>query len=163
RTRWHDALWAAVVAASTGLCAWLLFDRMSGGAFTELLRLQAGRFASKSGFELMLGYPPFQQRVHEAGLHSPRASNLYEHALTPLRAWNLYEPARSLLLPAPFGNLPLVLLAAFGQIHVARRPPPAWVGRRLLITALWALPFLFSVFVWEPVWDHYFVQYLPAL
>lgn len=32
-----------------------------------------------------------------------------------------------------------------------------------MITALWALPFLFSVFVWEPVWDHYFVQYLPAL
>ena len=150
RTRWYDALWAAVVATSTGLCAWLLFDRMSGGAFTDLLRLQAGRFASKSGFELMLGYPPFQQRVREAGLHSARA-------------WNLYEHARSLLLPGPFGNLHLVLLAALGQIHVARHPPPAWVGRRLMITALWALPFLFSVFVWEPVWDHYFVQYLPAL
>jgi hypothetical protein len=150
RSRWQDALWAAVVGTSTGLSAWLLFDRMSGGGFTELLRIQTGRIASKSGFEIMLGYAPFQQRVRVLGLHSGLG-------------WNLYEHARSLLLPGPFGNLHLVLLAALGQIHVLRRPAPAWVGRRLLITALWVLPFLFSVFVFEPVWDHYFVQYLPAL
>jgi hypothetical protein len=45
-----------------------------------------------------------------------------------------------------------------------------WKGRAELrpgsgrLLALWiVVPFLFSLFVWEPAWDHYHLQYLPAL
>ena len=34
---------------------------------------------------------------------------------------------------------------------------------RLLLTLWWLFPLALSIFVWEPVWDHYFVQYLPPL
>ncbi len=150
RTRRREAAWAAAAAIATAGGAWLLFDLLSAGVFTELLSLQAGRFSAKSGYELMLSYPPFLDRVESQGLHSPLAWNLNEHLL-------------SLLLPGPFGSLHLVLLGAFGQIRVARRPPAAWRGHRLLIAGLWVLPLFFSLFVWEPTWDHYFVLYLPAL
>jgi 4-amino-4-deoxy-L-arabinose transferase-like glycosyltransferase len=149
-TRRRDAAWAAAAALVAAAAAWLLFDRQSGGMFTELLGLQAGRFSSKSGFELMRGYPPFLERLRSHDLHSALA-------------WNLYEHARSLLLPGPFGNLHLVLLGVFGQLWIAWRRPAAWHGHRLLITLLWALPLVFSLFVWEPSWDHYFVQYVPSL
>lgn len=149
-TRRRDVGWAAAATLAAAAASWLLFDRLSDGVFTELLGLQAGRFSSKSGFELMRGYPPFLAQLRSHGLHSAVA-------------WNLYEHARSLLLPGPFGNLHLVALAGFGQVWVVRRNPAAWRGHCLLIALLGLLPLVFSLFVWEPSWDHYFVQYLPAL
>jgi hypothetical protein len=139
----------ALVASGlvAGLLAWAVLHAASAGAFTEVLSLQARRYSGRSGFELMAHYVDFREAMVERGATTPTRWNLSEHHLAFLRGGLVN------------GNL-LLLLTAAASTPVWRRAPP----HRLGTLAAWlVLSFLFSVFVWEPVWDHYFVQYLPPL
>ena len=148
RRRALDVLAAAGAGLATGIGAWALFDAASDGLFSQLLELQSGRFSSQSGFDVMSGYAPFAKVVQEKGLHSSFD-------------WNVNEHATTFLLPGPFGNLQVLVLGVIGQLYVLRRPG-AFAGRRLWLAAAWAVPLFFSLRIWEPCWDHYFIQYLPA-
>jgi hypothetical protein len=81
-------------------------------------------------------------------------------ATTPT-SWNLSEHSRAFLSGGfTNGNFWLLLAAAASPFRWNRRMPrPLLAGAFLwLLAAVW-----FSVFVWEPIWDHYFVLYLPPL
>lgn len=133
---------------AAGLAAWLAFHVASHGGFTETLLLQARRYAGRSGFELMSHYADF------------RTAMIDREADTPLQ-WNLSEHARAFLTHGLFnGNLLLLVTAAASPFCGLRRLP----RHAAAMLVLWpATTLLFSLFVWEPVWDHYFVQYLPPL
>ncbi len=134
---------------ATGALAWVVLHVWSDGVFTQLLGLQASRYAGKSGFQVMAGFAPF--------------ADLLEHLeIRSAVAWNLYEHRRTFLALHPHASTHLALLALGGQLVLLSRAGRAFAGRRALITLWWLLPLLFALFVWEPSWDHYFVQYLPA-
>jgi hypothetical protein len=140
-----------LAGVGAGGLAWLLLHLGSDGRFTEVLELQAARFANKRGFETMLQYPPFREFADARHVHSALGWNLSEHRL----AFLSYFPANM--------NLMLAIASVPGAIHLLRRRhslPAAAVWAPLL----WlALALTFSIFVWEPDWDHYFLQYLGPL
>jgi hypothetical protein len=138
---------------STGLAAWGALHLASDGAFTELVRLQVARIAVKGGFDLL---------SHMSGLRLAAAERGVDTAL----GWNLSEHRMAFLSNLPWNTGPALLgAAAFGALTLVRRAAAGSIPRNLaLAPLLWAfLPFGFSIFVWEPVWDHYFVQYLAPL
>jgi len=113
-----------------------------------VLRLQLGRYAAKSGFEVMTHVADFQQAMTLRNVHTAFQWNLSEHRQA------FFEHA------AINGNLWLLIAAPLG-ILLGRDLVPARF-RRLL--ALWLiLPLSFSLWIWEPNWDHYYIQYLPSL
>lgn len=75
-------------------------------------------------------------------------------------AFNLYEHSRTFLEPGPHANFHLALLAAAGYLWLLSPLGRSQAGHRLLLSLWWGLPLAFSIFIWEPSWDHYFVQYL---
>jgi 4-amino-4-deoxy-L-arabinose transferase-like glycosyltransferase len=145
------AIWLVVGAAAIGFGTWAFFHWTSDGQFTRLLELQASRYSAQSGFDVMSGFEPFRQAIAERGIDSPLGWNLAEHKL-------------AFLTLAPHANLHIAMLALAGQFLLWSR----WGGvrasqHRVLLTLWWGLPFVFCLVVWEPSWDHYFVQYLPPL
>jgi hypothetical protein len=142
---------AAGLAA--GVVAWGGLHVASGGAFTELVRLQVSRISVKGGFELL---------SHMSGLRTAAAARGVHTAI----GWNLSEHRMAFLSNVPWNTGPeLLAAAACGALTLVRRAAGGARPRHLaLAPVLWAaVPFVFSVFVWEPVWDHYFVQYLAPL
>jgi 4-amino-4-deoxy-L-arabinose transferase-like glycosyltransferase len=151
RERWKLRRFAASGLVA-GLAAWGLLHAVSGGLFTELIGLQIFRYADKSGFEIMSSYDAFHlMRLEPSGITSALGFNLDEHRRTLLRFRSTSTTAW------------LVTLAAAGQILVWWRAGPTWRGRRMLVTLWWLVPMAFTIFVWEPSWDHYLIQYLPPL
>lgn len=157
RHRWPD-LWLATFAGATCLgAAWLVFDRLSDGAFTELLQLQALRHAEGGGFELMRRYDAIGGPLERQGIGSALGWNALNHART--------------FLPLALGNrtFPLTLLAAGGLWLLWRRPADDDLPRpharehRLALTLWLGVPLVFSLVVWDPAFQYYFVQYLPPL
>lgn len=145
--RWK---FAAVVGSGVafGLAAWLFLHARTGGGFTEVLRLQTQRYSGKSGFELMAHYDGFREAMEARGV-------------TSATGWNLSEHSRAFLSGAFTNGNFWLLLAAAGAPFVSspRRPGPLRIPLLLwLLASVW-----FSIFVWEPIWDHYFVLYLPPL
>jgi hypothetical protein len=138
----------AASGLGAGLAAWIVLHLASSGAFTEVLALQARRYSGRSGFELMAHYVDFRAAMIERGATTPTLWNLSEHRAAFVRGGLLN------------GNLLLLLAAAASPLLWRRRLPLHLAG---MIAAWLLLPLSFSVFVWEPVWDHYFVQYLPPL
>ncbi len=144
---------AAVVAAG-GLVAWGALHLLSGGTFTELLLLQAQRFAAGSEFRPLESFGGVAEATSQGAVSSALRWNWHTHV-------SAFTSALGPLLSANF----LLLLAAAGGAAslVRRRPPPdARPGFALLLAWL-AIAFLFSLFVWHPAWDHYHLQYFPAL
>jgi 4-amino-4-deoxy-L-arabinose transferase-like glycosyltransferase len=138
----------AASGLATGLAAWFFLHGATGGAFTRVLELQAQRYSGRSGFELMAHYEDFRKAVIARGATTPTS-------------WNLSEHSRAFLSGGlTNGNFFLLLAAAASPFLWNRRMPrPLLAGVSLwLAAAVW-----FSVFVWEPIWDHYFVLYLPPL
>ncbi len=140
----------ALAGGATGAGGWLALHLWSGGVFSDLLALQLTRYAGKSGFALMASYPPFADLVQHLEIGSAVGWNLYEHRRTFL-TFDLHACTH------------VALLAGAGQVVLGSRFAGALGDRRILLTLWWLLPVLFAVFVWEPSWDHYFVQYLPPL
>lgn len=133
---------------ATGLAAWLMLHLATGGGFTEVLRLQAQRYSGRSGFELMAHYGDFRAAMETRGATTPTSWNWSEHTGAFLRGGFTN------------GNFWL-LLAALASPFSRRRP---WPRPLLVVLVLWlAATVWFSLFVWEPIWDHYFVLYLPPL
>jgi hypothetical protein len=139
-----DLAAASLSGLAAGVGLWALFHAASDGLFTQLLQLQGQRFSEKSGFDVMSAYAPFAKVVAEKGLESSLDWNLNEHRDTFRQT-----------------NLQVALLAGIGQLLVLIRPG-RFKGHRLWIAAAWAVPLYFSLQIWEPCWDHYFMQYLPA-
>jgi hypothetical protein len=138
---------------STGLAAWGALHLASQGAFTEVVRLQVSRISVKGGFELL---------SHMSGLRTAAA----ERGVHTAVGWNLSEHDIAFFSNVPWNTGPLLLAAAaLGAFTLVRRAAGGALPRHLAVAPiLWAaLPFAFSVWVWEPVWDHYFVQYLAPL
>ena len=157
RLRLAAALGAGLV---TGLASWLILDAVSAGGFSDVLRLQLARFSGRSGFDLMSMKGPFREFLHQMRIATP----LGLEVSSPL-GWNVMEHVRALLYDFRNGLSPsvfLVGLAALGQGMIWRSAQVAGTPFRILLTLWWATPFAFSLFIWEPVWDHYFVQYIPA-
>lgn len=162
RAQRHKLVPVIAAGALTGALAGLAFHLASDGRFTEVVLLQASRYARKSGFGVMLKYEPFR---HVAELRG---------ASTPVR-WNVSELASTYFDHFPFNmNLWLPIVAAAGALRLvtggaAGAPAAAAAGeadRRTLVlmAALWlALSLSFSLFVWEPIWDHYFLEFVAPL
>jgi 4-amino-4-deoxy-L-arabinose transferase-like glycosyltransferase len=140
----------ALVSSGTAiaLAAWVFLHASTGGGFTEVLRLQAQRYSSRTGFELMSHYRDFRNAMILRGVDTPTGWNWSEHS----RAFSSGGFTN--------GNFWLFLAAAASPFLWKRSMPrPLLAG-----LALWLLLAVsFSLFVWEPIWDHYFVMYLPPL
>jgi 4-amino-4-deoxy-L-arabinose transferase-like glycosyltransferase len=143
--------WVVAAGAMTGCLAWGAFHLMSDGAFTRVLLLQFGRYAHRGGFDAMMQFEPFWKFAAAAGATNAVAWNLDEHRLT------------FFVMPLLNGNFWLLCLAAAGQVIVWREAGVRWAGRRMFLTLWWVIPVLFSVYVWEPIWDHYCLQYVPPM
>jgi hypothetical protein len=142
---------AAGLAA--GVAVWGALHVASNGAFTEVVRLQASRISVKGGFDLL---------SHMSGLRTAAAARGVHTAI----GWNLSEHRMAFLSNVPWNTGPALLVAAAcGALALLQSTAAGTLLRRLaLVPVLWAtVPFAFSVFAWEPVWDHYFVQYLAPL
>ena len=142
-----------VAGLAAGVAAWAALHVASHGAFTELVRLQVSRISVKGGFHLL---------SHMSGLRTVAAARGVHTAI----GWNLSEHRMAFLSNVPWNTGPeLLVAAACGALTLLRRAAAGTLPLHLaLVPVLWAVvPFVFSVFVWEPVWDHYFVQYLAPL
>jgi len=149
RERRRKLAWAAAAGAVGLGLAWAFFDRLSEGAFTELLAFQGLRHAAGSGFELVKQFPDIGGTIERQQIGSAIEWNLRQHVKTFL--------ATSGTNP----HLPLTGLAAAGQILLWSPYGRRWREHRVMLTLWWAVPLGLSIFVWEPTWQFYFVQYLP--
>lgn len=150
RRRLTSFLLAGLAGAAA---AWVALDAGSHGAFAELVCFQVSRISVKGGFDLL---------SHMSGLRAAAAARGVHTAI----GWNLSEHRMAFLSNVPWNTGPeLLAAAACGALTILWRAAAGGLSRHLaLAPILWAaVPFAFSVFVWEPVWDHYFVQYLAPL
>lgn len=130
-------------ALAAGLFAWACFDLASGGAFSELVQLHAGRTGARSQVDALRQFPGMREWVGDLG---PRGLSLRLHAET-------------LLHP---GNLGVGLFGLAGLVAM-------WRGATLATSWKWmwtlwlgasaALAFL----VWDVAYHHYHMLYLPPL
>jgi hypothetical protein len=136
---------------ATTLVAWGVFHALSRGAFTKLLLLQASRYAHKGGFDAMMQYEPFRKVALAFGA-------------TTAVGWNVQQMRLAFFLMGPVnGNFWLLVLGAAGQVVMWRAWGRRWAGWRLVVTLWWLAPLAFSLWVWEPIWDHYCLQLVPPL
>jgi hypothetical protein len=140
--------WLVLSGAATALLAFLVSQALSGGGFGAMLALQAGRYSGRSGFDVMSNFADFHAAMVRRGVRDAVGWNWSEH----VAAFTDYGPIN--------GNLWL-LLAGLGGLYVGRKRLPA--NLRWLFGLWLGLPLCFSLFVWEPSWDHYFIQYVPVL
>jgi 4-amino-4-deoxy-L-arabinose transferase-like glycosyltransferase len=146
----QKTVWVGVAGVVVGALVWLSLDGMSDGRFTRLIQFQSERFAQKAGFEAAMQIAEFRQIANRGDITSPIEWNLNEHQRTFFR------------LALLNGNTWLLALAVGGQRFLSAGAM-WWAGPRLLITLWWAVPLFFSIFLWEPIWDHYCIVYLPPL
>jgi hypothetical protein len=135
-----------VVLAVGGLASLAALHVLTQGAFTELLALQYHRYSRKTGFEIMQQYSTVQVLLRRMGVTSFLGWNIKSHFIA-------FDQHKALFL----------FTGAAGAWLVWRGRSELRPGSGRLL-ALWiAVPLFFSLFVWEPAWDHYHLQYLPAL
>ncbi|HYC53953.1 MAG TPA: glycosyltransferase family 39 protein [Candidatus Binatia bacterium] len=140
--------WLVASGTLTALVAAAFFQWLSGGGFAEMLALQIGRYAGNSGFEVMSHYSDFRDALAARGVSTPVGWSFSEH-LASLSGSEIR-----------YGN-PLLVVAGLAGLMAGFRALPARSGSLLV---LWlVLPLAFSLMVWEPAWDHYFMQYVPVL
>jgi hypothetical protein len=135
-----------VVLALGGVASLAALHVLTGGAFTELLALQFHRYFHKTGFEIMQHYSTVHTLLRRMNVDSFLGWNIKSHFIA-------FDQHRALY----------IITGLYGGWLV-------WKGRTELrpgsgrLLALWiVVPLFFSLFVWEPAWDHYHLQYLPAL
>lgn len=150
RDRWRNLLVATLAGGVAMAAAWALFDALSDGAFTQLLWLQATRHADGGGFELIKQYKAIGGPAERQGLSSVVLWNVHEHMITFLSASRANQ------------MFPLAGLALGGQILIWTPGGAAFRDQRLALTLWWMVPLVFSIFVWDPTFQYYFIQYLPA-
>ena len=131
--------------ALTSLLVTVFFIYDSEGGYLELLLIQAKRYTSKGGFANMQEIPAFKAMLDAKNISTAFAWNLNEH--------------REVFFANPLsnGNSWLLLLVFFALFKLRARKT-----LRLLISTIVFIA-ISCLFVWEPVWDHYFIQYLPFM
>lgn len=151
RERWPDLMVATLAGGVAMAAALAFFDASSEGAFTELLWFQATRNdGGVGGFELMRQYKAIAGSVERQGITSELGWNIREHLIP------FFSASRANQL------FPLAGLAVAGQILIWTPHGKQLRDQRLALTLWWAVPFVFSIFVWDPTFQYYFVQYIPA-
>ena len=120
--------WAAATAILVVAVAWGTFHVMSDGVFTDMITLQASRYASKRGFGVMMQYEPFQKIAAAQGVSTPFGWNLKEHRTT------------FFVMPFLNGNFWLLLLAIGGLVEVLGSAPRVLRAWRRMGRALDARP-----------------------
>jgi 4-amino-4-deoxy-L-arabinose transferase-like glycosyltransferase len=143
--------WAAATVVLVVAAAWGFFHLMSDGAFTQMVFLQASRIAASTGFEKMMEFEPFRKIAEANGVSTPFGWNLNEQLMTFFG------------LPLVNGNLWLLLLGIGGLAVLWGPRGQRWRGRRLLLTLWLGISVWFTQYLWEPIWDHYCIQYVPPL
>lgn len=128
-----------------GTALMLLTESLSGGGFSDVLALQLGRYGARGGFDVMAGLSEFAIAMEARGATGPIEWSLAEHRDAFL-GWGPLN-----------GNLWLLGLALLSPLFRDRDPFRVACGAWLI------LPILFNLLVWEPAWDHYFLQYVPPL
>jgi 4-amino-4-deoxy-L-arabinose transferase-like glycosyltransferase len=151
--RWRALALMASTGAAAAVCSWVFFDLISEGGFTELVRQQLVRFREVRGFDLFREYAPFARLTDARGWHTQLAWNLAEHR----------RALGSLALGRGADSNGLVTAGAVAALLLW--PWLATTRRRLVgLCLVWlAVPLSFNLLVWGPVWNHYFLQYLPPL
>jgi hypothetical protein len=146
RSRRWKLVPVAVVLALGGVVSLAALHVLTDGAFTELLKLQYDRYSRKTGFEIMQHYSTVQVLLRRMRVRSFLDWNIQSHFIA-------FDQHKALFL----------FTGVAGGWLVWRRHSELRPGSGRLL-ALWiAVPLFFSLFVWEPAWDHYHLQYLPAL
>jgi hypothetical protein len=150
RERRRDLLALVAAGGVTGIAAGALFERLSDGAFHELLALQRARYAARGGFEVMQALPTFRAMTREMGVESALAWNLDVHvrALWERGVWN--------------AGL-LALAGAAGAVWLAVTQDARARRYAALILLWWVLSAAACVWLWEPIWDHYLIQYAAPM
>jgi hypothetical protein len=145
---WRRRRRAFVLASvCASVLAWLGFELLTHGRISELFALQWQARSETFWQRLIDGYPILREIAEQRGA-------------TGLLTWNLSEHRNAFLWGSVAGtSLPLLagaLLGGFVLFNRARRVAVALV--------VWlAFELFFNVVVWGPVWEHYFVLYIPAL
>lgn len=133
------------------LFIFLLMNIWTEGNILKLIEAQTVRSINFSGFEFAKGIRSFNNLLYENNIHSAIEWNLYSHKhtflYTPFKNINFY-----LLLVALVG-VPAMLFKFHRRRDLEMLPLLAWI----------IIPFLFSIFIWAPSWEHYYIQYLPVL
>lgn len=134
---------------ATAIVAAVAIHLTSHGAFTQTLEVQASRYSERKGFFVLAQHvPDFRQAIAERGVTTALGWNISEH----VQAFTSFGPVN--------GNLWLLIAGVCGLIFARAHLPSGAVA---LASSWAAMPLAFSLLVWEPSWDHYFVQYVPPL
>ena len=143
--------WAALTVILVAVAACGFFQLISDGAFMKMVSLQAGRIVTNTGFEKMMEYEPFRKIAEAKGVSTSFG-------------WNLSEQVTTFTgMPFANGNLWLLLLGIGGLAVLWGPRGQRWRGRRLLLTLWLGLSAWATQYLWEPIWDHYCIQYVPPL
>lgn len=130
-------------------CTFLLMNIWSEGNLLRLIQAQVIRLANFSGFEFAKGIRAFND-------------TLIKHNINSAIGWNIYSH-KDVFLSVPYKNLNFYfLLIALVSIPVTVFHRKYY--SKIMFFLVWIIiTFIFSIFVWMPTWDHYYLQYLPAL
>lgn len=143
--------WVVASGALAGGVAFAALQGLSQGRFGEVVAAQLGRTLGATGFEIFGGFGPHAEEAARRGVDSSLAWSLSVHARTFLSGTLRHA------------NVVLAVLAAAGQILVLSPSGRRFAGQRVLLTAWWAVPLAFCLGLWDPIWNHYLLQYLPPL
>jgi hypothetical protein len=141
--RRRDALPFAAVIGAGAIASWGALHLLSGGTFTDLLRLQADRYAGRTVLDVLRAMP--QLRADLEGVGSPEL-NLLMHV-----EW---LTSGDLLLWVAL--VPGAWAAWRGTARFPREDAVLWSAWLLLCAASFLL-------VWDVSWTHYHLLYLPPL
>ena len=121
------------------------------GNLLKLIEAQVNRLLNCDGFKFARGIRLFNKMLYENNITSAIDWNLYSHKMVflrkPLTNLNFYLFAIALIA------IPGMLVRFYRRYDI-----------RIISFLIWLIfPFLFSIFIWTPSWDHYYIEYLPAL
>jgi len=124
----------------------------SEGSFNELLLLQLNRLGTHSGFNTAMNFRSFNHIIKENNIGTPLLWNIYEHKST------FFVP-----FPTNLNFYPLLISIITSLILIYEFYRNKKIKEKLFLVFWLFVSFLFMIFVWEPTWDHYFLQYLPPI
>ncbi len=145
--RWRDLL----LFSSGGFLFCLVLGgavlAASSGSFIQLFAAQSSRFSGKHVFQVLRTMPLFSEYLSAS-------------SITSMLEYNIIEHTRNFFSPFPFNpGLLYTVLGIAGAVKLAITEP-----RRLLFPGIWfLLTLVFLVFLMNPSFDHYQVQYVAPL
>lgn len=148
---WRFALYLVIAGLTWTTLMWIPLEWISQGGLTEIVLYEIRR-VTVIGWRLVMDSPAYELMAQALNAETPADWNLAAHAAM-LRG-GFWLDGR--LAPMAY----ILVLAAFGAVGLWRS------GQRhaVALCALWiGCIFLFDVALWFPIFDHYFLQYLPPM